>query len=505
MRFNQLSKPKNRLRNHEGAEAYRLNPALELYSLVVTSSLSDTFYEKGSDRIDRLRSLIGQNEPGFVAQLAVYAREKMHLRSVPLVLAVELAKIHNGSPLLSRLVARIVQRADEITELLAYYQLANAREEVKKLNRLSKQIQKGLGRAFNKFDEYQFAKYNRNTEVSLKDALFLVHPKAEDEAQQSLFNKIVNDSLEVPYTWEVELSVLGQQNFANDKARNLTIRAKWEELVESGKLGYMALMRNLRNLLQVGVSTQVIQQVAERLGDPRQVARSRQLPFRFLAAYREIKGIVSVNTSLVLHGLEQAMRASAQNLKGFDKDTRVLIACDTSSSMWGPVSRKSSVRMYDIGLVLGMILHARTEAVITGIFGDRWKVINLPQGNILANTQKLDQYEGEVGYATNGHLVIRDLRKRKLVMDKVMIFTDMQLWNSRNDGNSLAQEWQKYRKIAPEAKLYLFDLQGYGQAPLNVLDQGVYLIAGWSDKVFDVMEAIEQGKQALSELRKIDV
>jgi len=93
-----------------------------------------------------------------VAQLAVYAREQMHLRTVPLVLAVELAKLHNGDNLVSWLVARVVQRADEITELLAYYQLANERKGTKKLGLLSKQMQKGLALAFNRFDEYQFAK-----------------------------------------------------------------------------------------------------------------------------------------------------------------------------------------------------------------------------------------------------------------------------------------------------------------------------------------------------------
>ena len=121
-----------------------------------------------------------------MAKLAVYVREKMHLRSIPLVLTVELAKQHNGDGLVSKLTNRVVQRADEITELLAYYAMANVAKELKKLNKFSKQLQKGLADAFNKFDEYQFAKYNREAEVKLKDALFLVHPKAKDEAQQAI-------------------------------------------------------------------------------------------------------------------------------------------------------------------------------------------------------------------------------------------------------------------------------------------------------------------------------
>ena len=100
---------------------------------------------------------------------------------------------------------------------------------MKKLNKLSKQIQYGLEEAFNRFDEYQFAKYNRATEVKLRDALFLVHPKAKDEEQQQLFDKIVNGSLETPYTWETELSALGQAKYPTEKARRDAFRHKWEE------------------------------------------------------------------------------------------------------------------------------------------------------------------------------------------------------------------------------------------------------------------------------------
>ncbi|MGL6129432.1 TROVE domain-containing protein, partial [Chryseobacterium artocarpi] len=209
MKFNFLKKENKEILNYEGEKAYMMTPEEELYSAVVTTGLSNISYEKGDDRLERIKSLIDENDPEFVAKLAVYARKEMHLRSVPLVLATELAKEISGSDLVSRTVDGVVQRADEITELLAYYQLSNKRTETKKLNRLSKQIQKGLAKSFNRFDEYQFAKYNRKAEVTMKDALFLVHPKAKNDDQQTIFNKIAHNMLETPYTWEVELSVLG--------------------------------------------------------------------------------------------------------------------------------------------------------------------------------------------------------------------------------------------------------------------------------------------------------
>ncbi len=506
MFFNLKSKEKNVVVNFEGAKAYPMTPQLELYTAVVTSTLSDKFYEKGGERVERIQKLIAQNDPLFVAKLALYAREKMHLRSMPLVLAVELAKIHRGDDLVSCLVERIIQRADELTEILAYYELANARVgQTKGLNKLSKQIQYGVAAAFNKFEAYHFAKYNRDGVIKLKDALFLVHPKAKDVEQQILFNKIAKDALETPYTWETELSALGQVKYADEAEKTAAFKVKWEELIDSSKLGYMALMRNLRNILQANVSGNHVEKVCAILSNKEQVAKSKQLPFRFLAAYREIGVVQSGFTAVVLSALENAATASVVNMRGFDYNTSIVIACDVSGSMQTPVSAKSSIKNYDIGLMLGMMLQSKCKNVEVGMFGDTWKVINVSAKNILQNVQEFYKREGEVGYATNGYLVIDDLIKRGKKVDKVMMFTDCQMWNS-NDGNAhINQLWAKYRQsLAPNAKLYLFDLAGLGQSPLDLTKgNGVHLIAGWSDKVFDILAAIEKGHDALTAIDSI--
>lgn len=504
MKFNFTTKGKNKMMNYEGEQVYRLSPEWQLYTAAVTSSLTDKFYEKAETRVDTLRKLIAGSDPVFVAQLAMYARGKMNMRSIPMVLAVELAKVHRGDSTVSKMVSGIVQRADEITELLAYYQLANERKDTKKLNRLSKQLQSGLQEAFNRFDEYQFAKYNRDAEVKLRDALFLVHPKAKDESQQVLFNKIVNNELETPYTWETELSALGQMKFASDEEKAIAFRMKWEELIDSRKVGYMALMRNLRNILEAEVSQQHILKVCEALLNAEAVRRSKQLPFRFLAAYREISKVKSGYAGNILDALEQAVSVSAENIAGFGEDTKVLIACDVSGSMQRPVSPKSKILAYDIGLMLAMLLKSRCKNAITGMFGDKWKVINVPTKGILSNVDAFYRREGEVGYATNGYLVIKDLLKSKQQVDKVMMFTDCQLWNSRGN-EKMTDLWKEYKKLSPDSKLYLFDLSGYGTTPLDITREDVYLIAGWSDKVFDILAAIDRGGDALAEIRKIEL
>src|ERR1700743_291670 len=364
MKFNLLSKLKNQTVNHAGAPAFVMSAEMELYTAVVTWSLNDSFYEKDEARLVRLQKLITACDPVFVGKLAVYARTKMYMRSVPLVLVTELAKLPSGDNLVAWVTDGVIGRADEITELLACYELLNERKGTKKLNRLSKQLQKGLSTAFNRFDEYQFGKYNRDGAIKLRDALFLVHPKAKDELQQVLFNKIVNGDLQTPYTWETELSALGQIGFDSDEAKAFAFRAKWEELIDSGKLGYMALLRNLRNIQEAGVNYLHFKKVCNRLADADEVAKAKQFPFRYLAAYRELinpavtkvptQSLVKKLTALMqgqnkgytgelLDALEKAVQASAANIKGFGYETRVLLACDVSGSMQVPVSAKSKI------------------------------------------------------------------------------------------------------------------------------------------------------------------
>ena len=471
MNWNSKLKEQMTVTNHEGAKAYAMTPELELYTAVVTASLSDLCYEKQDERVNRIAVLVGKVSPEFVARLAVYARTQMHLRSIPMLLLVELARVHNGDDLVARAVEKTVLRADEIMELLMCYQWRNpSTDPRKKLGKLSRQIQNGLQRAFNRFDEYQFAKYDRdNLEVKLRDALFLVHPKAKDEQQQALFDKIVNRQLETPYTWETELSALGQQPFASDKEKTAAFRQKWEELIRSGKLGYMALMRNLRNMLQADVSFADLQFVCDCLSDAAQVAKSKQLPFRYLSAYREVEQVNSTGTSALMSALETAVRHSAANIEGFDENTRVLIASDVSGSMWTKVSAKSIVRLFDIGLLLSMLLKSRCQQ------------------------------------STNGYKVVDWLIEQKQVMDKVMMFTDMQMWDSTGRNSTFEKSWRRYKQLAPQAKLYLFDLGGYGQSPLRLVEPDVYLIAGWSDRVFDVLSAIDKGGDALSVINSIEV
>lgn len=493
-RFNFLKRKTNSVLNHEVDKAYRLDSRMELYNLVATSFLFNKYYEDTSGQMKRLREGIRQVKPDFTCKLAVYARKKMYLRSVPLVLLVELVKELKYQKIdksfIADAVAAVISRPDEITELLAYYQLTNNREGAKKLDKLSRQVRIGIARAFNKFDQYQFAKYDRQAEVTLRDALFLTHPKATDDAQQEIFDKIASKSLETPYTWETQLSEKGNKEDI------------WMELLDSGKLGYMALLRNLRNILNSGIPYEYLEAVAETLADQDNVRRSKQLPFRFLSAYQQIGQLPG--SQVLVEALEEAIAASIDNIEFFGSD-RVLIASDVSGSMFYPVSPRSTVQYYDIGLLLSMLLKNKLgDRVTAGIFGNTWKVKNLPKANILANTNHLRQIEGEVGYSTNGRAVLKWALSQKVGFEKIVFFTDCQIYSFERNG-LFKKTWKKYKAMFPSAKMYFFNMAGYGNTPLRVNESDVYMISGWSERVFEMLNAVENGSKVLKEIEKIEI
>ena len=173
--------------------------------------------------------------------------------------------------------------------------------------------------------------------------------------------------------------------------------------------------------------------------------------------------------------------------------------------MFHSISLKSNVMLYEIGMLLSMLLKSKCENVVSGMFGSTWKVLDPPKDEILANTIAMQKREGEVGYSTNGYAVIAYLVNNSIKMDKVMMFTDLQMWNDAYHRYSIEQSWKKYREMYPEAKLYLFDLNGYGQSPIRLEKNNVSLIAGWNERVFDVLSAFDTGEDAVAAIKQIEI
>lgn len=277
------------------------------------------FYENGQSVADNIKALIPQVDPQVVFDIAVEARTKQKLRHVPLFIAREMVGLDSHKGLVGHLLPQIILRADELAEFVALYWKGGKCP-------LSKQVKIGLAQAFNRFDAYQFAKYNRKSQVKLKDVMFLVHPRPP-QGKEELYRQIANGTLPAPDTWEVGLST-GQ-----DK------KGVWARLISEKKLGALAFVRNLRNMEDVGVSQAIIKQGFETIN-----ARWL-LPINYLAAAKAVPRYERELEILMLHGLDQAPKLPGHTI----------FVVDVSGSMDSKISKHSQFGRMEIAAAMSIL------------------------------------------------------------------------------------------------------------------------------------------------------
>lgn len=321
---------------HEGAPAKRISWEDQLRRSVTACLLwEDSFYEQGVDIAERIHEAASHCSPEFVRDLAIHVRKEHGIRHAPLWLALSL--LPRGGNIAGDTIASVVSRADELAEVLAMY-WKNGKRPV------PNQLKRGLAKAFHKFDEYQFAKYNRANAVRLRDVMFLCHPKPEGDEQAALFKRIADDTLAAADTWERALSTGGDK------------REEFTRLLESGKLGYLACLRNLRNMLEAGVDRGLIEQ---RLLSTK--GRAGILPFQFISAVKMVPQMAQT--------LDQAMQGALESFGKLPGRTAVLI--DNSGSMHGmPISRKSILDRSDAAVGLALMAIGMAEQARCFVFGN---------------------------------------------------------------------------------------------------------------------------------------
>ena len=335
---------------HEGARGKRFTPEMELKRALMNCLLwEDQFYEDGVAIADRIKTLVPQVEPAKVAALAIAAREQMKLRYAPLLVAREMARHEKHRVLVADTLARVIQRPDEMTELLAiYWADALGPMQQRKRQPVSAQIKKGLARALTKFDAYQLAKYDRDGAVRIRDVLFLVHAKPKDAAQEKVWKQLVDGELVAPDTWEVSLSS------GKDK------RDTFERLIAEKKLGGLALLRNLRLMQKAEVPRKAIADAIDAM------RTDRILPYRFITAARYAPDFEPE--------LEAAMLKSIKGYAQLSGRTRLLI--DVSGSMFYPLSAQSEMTRAEAAC--GLAILAREVCDEVEIFTFSQEVVKVP-------------------------------------------------------------------------------------------------------------------------------
>lgn len=452
----------NKTDNLAGGEAFLMDKEMELVHAVLTTFLNDKYYESAEDRITRIQSLIKANNPEFVAKLAVMARTEFNMRSVTHLLVGELAKIHRGDDLIKRTIEKTAIRVDDLIEICAYID-----------KKIPKQVKRGIRHALLKFNRYQLAKYRgEGKSWSLIDVFNMCrpNPKFANDEQKQAWKDLMTGKLTSFDTWEVEIS-------------KHPSKEAWESLINENKMGYMALLRNLNNFIKYNVSEE---KVIERLTSEELVKKSKQLPFRFYTAYKNVVGNRKYSDAISI-AMDIAV-GNAPKMEG-----RTLIAVDSSGSMSGDPIEKASIfaaTLMKSNMNADVILYDTSVKEFTGT--SRAPVVDIADRIV----------QSAMGGGTQTSLVLAYAFQKKILYDRFIIISDNESWSEGYGGvQEVYKEYKNQTKTDPF--VYAVDIQGYGTKDIS--SPKVFNLTGWSDRLLDFMREAEKGQSIVQYIKSIEL
>jgi len=477
-RFNPKKVEQTKVINRAGGQAHKQSDKLEVVSMLLTNMVQDQYYRRSAEAVQRMAELV-QNLPDkkFLAKAGIYARTKYGMRSITHVLAGELVNKVKGQTWMKSFLDKVVFRPDDMTEILSYYMTTYGKP-------IPNSLKKGLGQAIQKFNEYQIAKYRGESKaMKMIDLVNLIHPKSNP-----ILDKLMKGELVSTETWESKLTKAGQ--VAEDEEQKVELKnAAWKDLIDNKKLGYFALLRNLRNIKEQASDS--LDKALEMLVDEKAIKKSLVFPFRFLTAYDEIS-----NDRKISKALDKATDIALSNVPEFSGKT--LIVLDESGSMRGTACGKTTVEK--IGSLFAAVLWKRnTESEIL-TFASKARYISDERIPLLPTMEIARTLEKRMtGGGTDFHTIFEKANK---AYDRIIILSDMQGWIGYDMPK---EEYNNYcKKYNCKPLIYSFDLAGYGD--MQFPEQNVFCLAGFSEKVFDVMKMLEIDKNALvKEIEKVEL
>jgi len=483
--FNKFKPKPKPVANLAGGAAYAQTPQMQLVSVLLTSFAQDQFYRSAQGTFDGITKLLPQVDAQFAAKAALYARHQYGMRSITHVLAAELAAHASGQTWSKAFYDRIVRRPDDMTEIAAYYFNKGGKT-------LPNAMKKGFASAFGRFDAYQLAKYRGEQKlVKLVDLVNLVRP-VPNECNALALKQLVADQLKSDSTWEARLTKAGQQ--AESEAEKSELKnAAWTELLRANKLGYLALLRNLRNIAEQ--APELAPEVAAQLTDRQRIKQSLVLPFQFLAALDAVQQVAGPQQRTLLDALNTALELALDNVPRFAG--RTLVVLDDSGSMTDRPTKYANRTPLQIGALFAAALYKANDADLMRFSDDAAYVRANPADSMASIADNLVKNARSAG--TNFHAIFKQAKQR---YDRIVILSDMQGWM---EGGAPKEPFARYC-VEHQAQpfVYSFDLQGYGS--LQFPERNVFALAGFSDKVFDIMQLLETDRMALvREIEKIEL
>jgi hypothetical protein len=511
-RFNQKATPAvTSVTNHQGGKGYKYDPKTELISILSTG-LDNKYYEKVGEREQRLSDVLAEvakKDKVFAAKALIYARTIMGQRTATHFGAVELAKVLGGDSLGSRFFSKrdrklnkggIIFRLDDILEIAACYQARNAGKP------FSNAIKKGFKAALESADEYELAKYQaKNRDLSLVDIINLVHPKPSPH-MAPVFAKLMRGELKQFNTVEDKNTAVGQEVAAKVKAGKITkeeaqvelAQAKednYVELINTRKIGYLALLRNLRNILKTSNNNELVKGACSLLTDVKMIKQSLVFPHQIDLALEIILDEFGASKAMpFIKALNNAYEIAIPNLTELFPAGRTAVVFDSSGSMDTRIKLTNKNQGSESAIGKAALIAATLAKGIGADvyhFADRCDEIKFnPLDTVNTLKNQFLSKQGSVGYGTAFNSIMSKLDNK---YDRIFVISDMQ-------GKDMLER-NNYKNI----HVYSIDICGYGTTMFKPGSK-VYSLFGYSSDIFELVSKVEINPLIIiEEINKIEI
>jgi 60 kDa SS-A/Ro ribonucleoprotein len=520
--------PRATVVNEAGGPAYKLSAKHAFAQMAATGTFGNIYYATAQNQLDEMRKLINEiDDNEFLAKLAVYSRERAYMKDMPAALLVVLST--RDTKLMHQVFDRVV---DSGRVLRTVFQMTRSGQFGRK--GLSSSLQRAFQRWLNDASVGKLLSASIGNDPSLRDILRMARPTPKDDARRALFGWLTDKPVEkwAPATADHLPSTVQSlvAYRAADTAEAQTLIAgdlpvRWDLLADAAKgplvwkaiarqMGPQALRMNLNTLLRhdvfkkpgvlgfAGTDHAMIDFVADQLVDRDAIARSRQFPYQFLAAYMNASDDVPSKIKAALHDAAEIACGNVPVLSG-----PVIIGLDTSGSMGSPVTGHlgrggtSKMRCVDVAaLFAAAILRRNPDSVVIPFDTQAYQVKVDPTDSILSLSARLSSYGGG-GTDCSQPLVEANKRYAKQAFAGIVLVSDNESWITsgrrhgygQNGSTGVMTQWEIFKKAqrglgVTDPKLVCIDIQPYGtsQAPEQ---NDILNIGGFSDAVFNVVSS----------------
>lgn len=466
MKFNKTQKNDNKAATYESGVAYIKNPLEDWMNFLFSSYLEDRFYEDADTQMKRFQELtyeIGEKYGWeFVAKAAFFTRNELGMRSASeLIAGILNSKTFKNKRSFFR---NYFHRLDGVGEVFSVVDLLG--------DKRSHGLVRGAGDYISKQSEYTLGKYKmENKTYSLYDLINITH------ANSLPINKYKANCLETADTWENRIS--NSENKNDD----------WVSLVKEQKLGYLALIRNLSNILKSNISREDIETyLVPQIANKKAIKKSLVFPYQIYSAAINS----GISNTIVLSALEKAFVYACDNIPELEGNSVILL--DISGSMNSPISYKSKISIKEAGACYAAALGIKNNVEIVK-FGTSAKKVsyNYNKDSVFTIIKKMTKEEG-LGYGTQIDEAFKVLDKK---YDRIFIISDMQImapfsafWYIKDDN---LKTYEDYCRAFGRTKCYSFDLGGYKTQTSNPNNPDVFLLTSLNDKIFKIIPYLENG------------